>query len=161
MLGKDANPTANQGYESPSKFSPNSQYEEKVRYLIVGVWDSGSLEFGAASRDRVPRLGLLPFRGESLKEPALGSSSEELSSKEPRMKFVISCLLMCACFLSSLEGGLACWPGGLAGEDKPLVPGTSEPWAAVPLVWSSGEGQVSLEDSGFLGGFWCEGGREF
>lgn len=129
--------------------------------LIVGAWDSGSLEFSTASRDRVPRLGLLPFRGESLKEAALESSSEELSSKEPRIKLVISCLLICACFLSSLEGDLACWPGGLAGKDKPLVSGTSGPWAAIPLVWSSGEGQLSLEDRGFLGGFRCEGGRAF
>lgn len=100
----------------------------------MGVRDSGSLEFGVASRDRVPRLGLLLFRGESLKEAALGSSSEELSSKEPRMKLVISCLLMWACFLSSLEGDLARCPGGLAGKDKLLVSGTSGPWAAVLLV---------------------------
>lgn len=140
-LGKGANPTVNQGYKCYSKFSTISQCE-KVHYLIVG----GSLEFSAASRDRVPRLGLLPFRGESLKEPAMGSSSEELSSKEPRIKLVISCLLICACFLSSLEGDLACWPGGLAGKDEPLVSGTFG-------SWSSGEGQVSLEDRGFLGGF--------
>lgn len=158
---KGGNPTVHQEYKSHSKFSPNSQYEETVHYLIVGAWDSGSLVFSTASRDRVPRLALLPFREESLTEPVLGSSSEELSSKEPRIKLVISCLLMCACFLSSLEGDVARWPGGLAGKDKPLASGTSEPGATVQFVWSSGEGQVSLEDSGFLGGFWCEAGREF
>lgn len=152
---KDGSPTANQGHRSYSKFSPNSQCEKQVHYLIVGVWDSGPLVFSAASGDRVPRLALLPFREMFLKEPALGSSSEELSSKEPRIKLVISCLLMRACFWSSLEGGVACW----AGEDKPLVSGPSGPWATVQLVWRSGE--VSLDDSGFLGGFRCEGGREF
>lgn len=117
--------------------------------------------FKAASRDRVPRLALLPFREEFWKEPAPGSSSEELSSRDPRMKLVISCLLMCACFLSSLEGDTVLWLGGLAGKDNPLASGTSEPGAAVQLVWSSGEGQLSLEDSRFLGGFWSELGMEF
>lgn len=117
--------------------------------------------FNAASWDRVPRLALLLFREEFWKELALGSSSEELSSREPRIKLVISCLLMCACFLSSLEGDTVLWLGGLSGKDNPLASGTSEPGAAVQLVWSSGEAQVSLEDSGFLGGFWYELGREF
>lgn len=117
--------------------------------------------FNAASWDRVPRLALLLFREEFWKELALGSSSEELSSREPRIKLVISCLLMCACFLSSLEGDTVLWLGGLSGKDNPLASGASEPGAAVQLVWSSGEGQVSLEDNGFLGGFWYELGRGF
>lgn len=59
-----------------------------------------------------PQAGPAALPGEDCtrNRAAPESSSEELSSKEPRMKLVISCLLMCACFLSSLERVL-----GLAG----------------------------------------------
>lgn len=70
------------------------------------------------------------------------------------MKLVISCLLMCACFWSSLERVLAraC---GLAGEDRPLVSGASGPGVLVPLA-----GEASREARGLLEGFLCRGGLE-
>lgn len=71
------------------------------------------------------------------------------------MNLVISCFLMCACFSSSLERGLARWPWSLAGEDWPLVSGASRPWVPVPLA-----GEVSPEERGFFRGFRCGGGRE-
>lgn len=70
------------------------------------------------------------------------------------MKLVISCLLMCACFWSSLERVLArAW--GLPGEDRPLVSGASRPWVLVPLA-----GEASREGRGLFEGFLCRGGLE-
>lgn len=70
------------------------------------------------------------------------------------MKLVISCLLMCACFWSSLERVLArAW--GLAGEDRLLVSGASRPWVLVPLA-----GEASREGRGLFEGFLCRGGLE-
>lgn len=122
------------------------------------MWFSDSPTVEAASRDTVPRLARLPFPEDSRNKPAPGSSSEELSSKEPRMKLVISCLLMCSCFSSSLEKGLARWPWGLAGDGRPLVSRVFRPSVPIPLAWSAAG--VLSEVWGFPGGFWCGGGLE-
>lgn len=71
------------------------------------------------------------------------------------MKLVISCLLMCACFLSSLERVLARWPWGLAGVDRSLVFGVSRSSVPDPLAWHAGE--VYSDERGFPWGF-CSGG---
>lgn len=70
------------------------------------------------------------------------------------MKLVISCLLMCACFWSSLERVLArAWD--LAGKDRPLVSGAARPWVLVPLT-----GEASREGRGLFEGFLGRGGLE-
>lgn len=139
----------------PNVAPPSWLQGQKAHYLIVGAGVSESPDVRAASRDWAPELARLPLREESPNEPGTGSSSDELSSKEPRMKLVISCLLMCACFLSSAERGLVRWPWDLAGEDRPLVSRASRPWVPVPLA-----GESSLEETEFLGGFRYRGGLE-
>lgn len=139
----------------PSAAPPYWLQGQRAHYLIVGAGVSELPDVRAVSRDRAPGLARLPLREDSPNEPGPGSSSEEMSSKEPRMKLVISCLLMCACFLSSAERGLARWPWDLAGKDKPLASRASRLWVSVPLA-----GESSLEETEFLGGFRCRGGLE-